>query len=390
MDYLTSTEIRTGLKAIADDPLNAPFCTLGTLAATGAGTPWTFLEIKKTTAPSPKKFLVTAGVHGNEWVPPEAVLNFTKNLLDAFHAGTGVKAGAITTSVAEVKAILDKIHIFVAPIVNPDGYDHSLTTLTPNPVPFHHLTGRKNRTIAAPACAVGAGSHDGVNINRNCDIVWDHLVKYGPGRMPGTSDDTFHVNFRGSALLSEAEATNVRTLLDKGIQFFIDCHMAGRLVLYPWGIETPQDAAKGHAIIPTMNFHNPDHDVGGVGPVRDGVPGNAYREHIDQADLKRARRIAWGMQDAILRGTGVVYTPQPGSKLAAVTGAVDDFAFSRHLAPGAPVGTEKVFAFTLESGSLTAARIFQPSHTAASGFPAIQKEVHCAVLHFLVHVAGLP
>jgi len=386
--YPTSTEVRTRLKAIRDEPANAPFCTIVTLLPTGMATPWTYLKIAKT-AGATKKFLVTGGVHGHEWVPPGAVLSFAKTLLNAYHGGTGITIGGLAVPDAEIKKVVEDIHIYVAPVVNPDGYDHSLATLTPIPVPYWEITGRKNRRVTPPACAPDALSHDGVNINRNFDIVWDYRVKYKAGALTATSDARCDINFFGGAAFSEPETKNVKTLLDEGVEFFIDCHMNGRFILYSWGIETNQDAAKGHPIVPTMNFANPAHDVGGAGVDRDGTAGALYREHIDQTDLKRVRAIAWGMQNAIFRGTGVSYTPQPGAKLYATTGAADDYAFSRHLNPATP-GLKKVLAFTLECGDDTIVRSFQPDFAAVSGFPAVEKELHCAVLHFLVHVSKLP
>src|SRR5262245_18476721 len=124
MPYPISAEILTKLQAIRDEPANDPFCTILTLAPTVKATPWTYLKIAKNAAPGRKKFLVTAGVHGNEWVPPLAVLNLTKNILDAYHAGNTLTIGALTASSAQIKKVVDDIDIYVAPIVNPDGYDH--------------------------------------------------------------------------------------------------------------------------------------------------------------------------------------------------------------------------------------------------------------------------
>jgi hypothetical protein len=389
MAYPTSAEIRTGLQAIRDEPANAPFCTIGTLESTHLGTPWSYMKISKSAVAARPKFLVTGGVHGNEWVPPAAILNFTKKLLDAYHASVGITMNTLNVSVEDIKSIVDKIDIYIAPIVNPDGYDHSLATLSPGPVPYWEFTGRKNRRVTPPACPAGVYSHDGVNINRNFDIVWDYRIKYAPNVGIESSDDWCDLNFIGPTVaFSEPETCNVRALLDEGIRFFIDCHMAGPDIFYSWGIETNQDVREGDPIITTMAFWNPVHDVGGIpGPTRDGTLGAAYKEYIDQNDLKRVRSIAWGMKHAIFRGTGVTYNdPQPGARAVAMSGAADDYAYSRHSDPAIP-GRPKILAFTLECGNYTSPRRFQPDFTAASGFPAIEKEVHCAVLHYLVHVS---
>jgi len=73
--------------------------------------------------------------------------------------------------------------------------------------------------------------------------------------------------------------------------------------------------------------------------------------------------------------------------LYAMSGGSDDYAYSLHSTPedsGEP-RKKKIVALTLECGDEKAARCFQPDFDVR--FPLIEKEVHCALLYFLLHIS---
>jgi hypothetical protein len=94
--------------------------------------------------------LITAGVHAREWAPPDPVLSFVEELLTAYikkapitenafnylnrgallpGGGIGVKKlayGPYVVPAADVQNMVNKLFIYVIPMVNPDGRDFSL------------------------------------------------------------------------------------------------------------------------------------------------------------------------------------------------------------------------------------------------------------------------
>jgi murein tripeptide amidase MpaA len=87
--------------------------------------------------------LITAGVHAREWAQPDAILSFAQELLAAYKADTDIvegtfdytnRAGASgTLSYGQyivvkqnVEDIVNRLTIYIIPMVNPDGRDFSL------------------------------------------------------------------------------------------------------------------------------------------------------------------------------------------------------------------------------------------------------------------------
>src|SRR5688500_2689336 len=96
-----------------------------------------YVKIAATTAASPNPrwaVLITGGVHARELAPPDALVSFVEKLLGAYAAGTdivypawtgpgGVVYDAFTVSAGEVRSVVERLDLFVAPLVNPDGRD---------------------------------------------------------------------------------------------------------------------------------------------------------------------------------------------------------------------------------------------------------------------------
>jgi len=82
--------------------------------------------------------LVVAGIHAREWAPPEAVLSFVEKLLVAYRDQKDITYGRVTHFSGtygpfriykeEVRRIVERLDLYVAPLVNPDGRAFSLST----------------------------------------------------------------------------------------------------------------------------------------------------------------------------------------------------------------------------------------------------------------------
>jgi hypothetical protein len=174
----------------------------------------------------------------------------------------------------------------------------------------------------------------------------------------------------------------VKTLLDEGIEFYIDVHTYGPTILHSWGIETNQTTD------PAMWFGEPSWDGKRNGTVVI-PPLVEYEEYIPPGELSEVEQFANHMSKAIKDGAKVPgravlpyqdYVVQPGAKFYPTSGSADDYAYSRHRkTPALPF----VRAYTLECGD-GAHSAHQPT---AAQFAFIEIEVHCALLSLLQAVA---
>ena len=113
---------------------------------------------------------------------------------------------------SRVSAILDASEVFVFPVMNPDGYEHSWTT---------DRLWRKNRRL-------NSGGSYGVDMNRNWGYGWG-----GTGASTSQSNETY----RGTAAFSEPETAGFRdwALPRTNIAAHLDIHAYSQLLLWPWG-----------------------------------------------------------------------------------------------------------------------------------------------------------
>lgn len=278
--------------------------------------------------------LFTACQHAREWGGAEICIYFAADLLEAYTAGTGLAYGGASFSAATVKAIVDRLSVFVFPCVNPDGrkYDQDNDALW-----------RKNRN---PADSGGIPSRTGVDLNRNQPWLWNFRTAFAPGALSfGTlaSDNPASDLYHGSAPGSEPEGANIRWLLDthRTIGRYMDIHSYTGDLLFPWGSDSNQ------TVDPAMSFRNSAYDG------QRGVPGG-YEEYIDPGDVNVIQGIASRVVNAIKGVRGQPYEAKQsvflwgGGQVGYPTsGTVDDYAYSRHLTSCLD---GKVYAFTLEFG----------------------------------------
>ncbi|MBV1858709.1 MAG: hypothetical protein KUG77_09885 [Nannocystaceae bacterium] len=142
-----------------------------------------------------KAIVLNGGQHAREWI----------SVMVSTCVADRMVAGYDTDP--RIRAVLDDSVVWVAPVVNPDGYVHSWES---------DRYWRKNR--AEPY---------GVDLNRN----WS--VGFG-GR--GSSSNRRSQIYRGPHAFSEPETRALRDLITREpVVAHIDFHSFGQMILYPWG-----------------------------------------------------------------------------------------------------------------------------------------------------------
>lgn len=269
--------------------------------------------------------LLVGGLHAREIVNPDLLVTLAFRLCRAYGAGKGLAFGGKAYTAADVKLVLEKLHLYVFPLANPDG---RAFVLSPAGDPWW----RKNRRPTIDGCI-------GTDLNRNFDFLWTSGI--------GTSDDPHDYQvYRGTAPFSEPETRNVRHLLDAHpIDVMVDVHSYSELVLYPWGDDDNQTRTAA------MNFANPAYDG-----VRGVIGDTAYCEYLPDPDLQWFANTARKVRASIGAVRGRWYTAEPSAGLYPTSGCSTDWAYSRHFANGG----SRVRAFSIETG-----REFQPPYAEA-------------------------
>lgn len=236
---------------------------------------------------------------------------------------------------ADVLRALSTGIVFI-PLVNPDGvrWDQATNTLW-----------RKNRNRAGafpwpPGSPNVLPDSIGVDVNRNFDFLWDFSTSFAPGVTPASYDpisDTYH----GAAPFSEVESKAVKEIYDNfpNIRWYMDIHSFGPDLLFSWGNDDNQ------AGDPTMNFLTP------LWNSQRGVIGKPdYMEWIETGNWTTVQLVAQRVCGTVNNVMGNNYQPQQSAEFSGVSGASDDYAFSRFQMPPPGGKLNKVYAFTLESG----------------------------------------
>ncbi len=349
MSFLNTSEIASAVNRLAQDYPDA--ATLLTLPhQTHEGRSVTALHIHAGPGSDRPCAVFVGGIHAREWIPPDALVYFAADLLEANASGTGLRYGepGYALSAADLKSTIESLDVVILPCANPDGRIHS-QTVDPD--------WRKNR-----APNPGAGPCRGVDLNRNFDVLWDFQRHFAAGHVSASSDPCHKYLYVGRQAASEPETRNVVALLDlfPRTSWYIDVHSAVPAIFYTWGIDENQSET------PAENFRN---------AAFDGLRGKAadeYGEFIDAGDLAVARNLASEMRSAITKVSGDQYEVMQSYSLYATSGASDDYAFSRHFVDGA---RNKILSFTMECG-----HEFQPEWAVAKG---VMLEVGGALAAFL-------
>jgi len=140
--------------------------------------------------------------HAREWISVEVPLRLADYIASNY------------ASDPQLQKRLNQTELWIAPMVNPDGYVYSWSV---------DRWWRKNRR------PVGSGYY-GVDLNRNYGYHWG-----GSGASPDPSDETY----RGPSAFSEKETQALRDLmLARQFHASMSYHNYSQLVLWPWGYTT--------------------------------------------------------------------------------------------------------------------------------------------------------
>jgi hypothetical protein len=156
-----------------------------------------------------KGFWIDGGIHAREWISP-AVALYTINELTSKYATD-----------AQIKNYVDTLDFFIAPNVNPDGYEYSRSD---------DRLWRKNR--AKNKCGVFQCCY-GVDLNRNFPF------KFG---VAGTSTNPCSEIYLGPNALSEPEAKALSSAIlarKDQLKAMITLHSYSEDWLVPYGYQVP-------------------------------------------------------------------------------------------------------------------------------------------------------
>jgi len=136
--------------------------------------------------------------HAREWISVEVPFYLAKYLVENYDTDP------------LVKSYVDNGEIWIVPMLNPDGHQHSMDV---------DRWWRKNRRN-------NGGGYYGVDLNRNYSYMWGG---------PGSSGNPWSDTYRGPAPFSEPETQAIQNLaVNHNFQAVMSYHSYGQLVLYPW------------------------------------------------------------------------------------------------------------------------------------------------------------
>lgn len=138
--------------------------------------------------------LVTGTQHAREWIAAMVTTCVADRLVRGYDQDPAIRD------------FVDHTSLWVVPVVNPDGYQHSWSG---------DRYWRKNRR-----------ARHGVDLNRNFSVAWG-----GEGSSSAERSEIY----RGPYAFSEPESVAIRELaLREHVVLHVDFHSYGQLVLYPW------------------------------------------------------------------------------------------------------------------------------------------------------------
>jgi hypothetical protein len=187
--------------------------TLNTMGKSLQNRDMLYLKIGNPSGQTKRAVFIDAGIHAREWIAPATAVYVIYQLA----------SGCSST----YKTLLDAIDIYVAPSVNPDGYEYSRS---------NDRMWRKTRSGPRQGCY-------GVDPNRNWSFHWGES---------GTSNSPCSEIYLGPSAFSEIECVNLRRVLDSLVPTaYLTLHSYGEDMIYPWGYAThtyPPDVAELRAL----------------------------------------------------------------------------------------------------------------------------------------------
>ncbi|XP_030200183.1 carboxypeptidase O [Gadus morhua] len=153
-----------------------------------------------------KAVWVDCGIHAREWIAPAFCQWFVKEILQSYNE-----------SDVRLTKFLQKIDLYVTPVLNVDGYMFSWTNQSTR-------LWRKSRSLPPQGCTC-----HGVDLNRNFNANWGTV---------GVSTDCCSNTYCGVSPASEPEAKAVTDFVGTRVDQFLcylTIHSSGQLILLPYG-----------------------------------------------------------------------------------------------------------------------------------------------------------
>jgi len=199
-NYHSFDEITSYIQAVANK--YSDFVSISSLGKSLQGREYFVLKIGYPSADGSTKnaLFVDAGIHAREWIA---------------HATALYAIGQLVTD-SSYTDLLKAIDIYIAPAINPDGYEYSRSS---------DRMWRKSRSGPRQGCY-------GVDINRNFPFKW---------MVSGASTNPCSETYAGPNPLSEIEGQNLANFLNANnntFKAYLTLHSYGEDILYPWGYTT--------------------------------------------------------------------------------------------------------------------------------------------------------
>ena len=266
------------------------------------------------TATDRRGVLVVGGMHARELMNPDAIVDLMIELILAYTENQDITLGGKTWRARELKLMMNVLDIWLLPCANPDGREHVMNV--------DDMWRPNRRDNPGTLC-------DGVDVNRNCDIVWGVTT-------PHTSCSPCNETYLGPDRFSEPESRNIKDLCDRHrIDVFLDVHSFTGLVLYPWGHAFTQTTD------PSQRF-----TTLATGTCSSLSPAS-HQEYMLPRDLLRYQRVSAKIAADIHAVNGRSYMPTSIRGLYAATGTSTDYVYSRHIADPE---LRKTYGFGFETG----------------------------------------
>ena len=281
--YHTVQSLEEDLRRLADD--NPDVVELREIGRSVENRPLWALRIGERRG-SADKVAVLGCHHAREWISVEVAYRLAEHLVD-------------NSSTDPVRSWLQRGEVWVAPMVNPDGHEHTRA---------ENRLWRKNRR-RNPDGSIG------VDPNRNYGYMWGVLDVSTSSHVP--SDETYV----GPRAFSEPETRAVRNLVARELfGGVLTYHSYSQLILYPWGYTD--------------------------------------RPVEDEADLGTMRGLTQEMQRLIQGVHGRTYTAQQASELYPTAGDTTDWVYGEYDVPAFTVELRPATA--LEGGFILPADQIEP------------------------------
>ena len=281
--YHTVQSLEEDLRRLADD--NSEIVELREIGRSVENRPLWALRIGERRG-SAQKVAVLGCHHAREWISVEVAYRLAEYLVD-------------NASADPVRGWLQRGEVWVAPMVNPDGHEHTGT---------QNRLWRKNRR-RNPDGSIG------VDPNRNYGYMWGVLNVNTSSHVP--SDETYV----GPRAFSEPETRAVRDLVARELfGGVLTYHSYSQLILYPWGYTS--------------------------------------RPVEDETDLGTMRGLTEEMARLIQGVHGRTYTAQQASELYPTAGDTTDWVYGEYDVPAFTVELRPATA--LEGGFILPADQIEP------------------------------